>query len=333
MSQYFLPFDSPALQADKPVNATSAAAKSRTTRDAEQCRHAAEQLQKHIEAKHKSADNSLLLPPTRRRLQVSDRLLCQAQRLEQIQSTLRKLAEMHENRTISPELTDLTSCAAVERALFQAGSQSAIQRIYREAAREEAAEVRAGRMEREALLQDIPGFFPTPREAARRLVNFALVEPDHTVLEPSAGVGWLIDAVLNEAPRARVSYCEVNFYLLDVLRLKYSEKGNVHFITRDFEELDLNEFRARFDRVIMNPPFERGRDIAHVLRAYDLLAPGGVLAAIVSEGAFSREDKKALAFRDFLSTHSAATVTLPPDSFKTSGTQVSCRLVRLRKSR
>jgi len=131
---------------------------------------------------------------------------------------------------------------------------------------------------------------------------------------------------------ARVSYCELNFYLLDVLRLKYSEQGsNVHFITRDFEELDLNEFKTRFDRVIMNPPFERARDIDHVLRAYEFVAPGGVLAAIMSEGAFSRQDKKALAFRDFLRTQGGTTMTLPADSFTTSGTSVNCRLVRLKK--
>ena len=35
---------------------------------AEQCRSAAQQLQKQIDAKHKSADNLLLQPPTRRRL-------------------------------------------------------------------------------------------------------------------------------------------------------------------------------------------------------------------------------------------------------------------------
>jgi predicted RNA methylase len=130
-----------------------------------------------------------------------------------------------------------------------------------------------------------------------------------------------------------VSYCELNFYLLDVLRLKYADRANVHFVTRDFEELDLQEFKTRFDRIIMNPPFERGRDIDHVLRAYNLLAHGGLLAAIVSEGGFCRQDKKAQAFREFLKSHNASTLELPRDSFKASGTRVSCRIVRVKKGR
>lgn len=333
MSQYLLPFDSLPLEAHPPAKRLAKFEPSRIPREAEQCRYAAEQLQKHVDAKNKSADNMLLQPPTRRRLAASDALRREAQRMEQIQSTLRKLAEIHEGGTISPDLVNLTSRAAVERALFHTGGQSAIHQIYRQAAREEPVDQQVVRMEREAPLKGIPGFFPTSPEVACRLVDFALVEAGHTVLEPSAGVGSLIDAVLKQHAEARVSYCELNCYLLDVLRLKYAGRHNVHFITRDFEELDVQGFETRFDRAILNPPFERGRDMEHVLRAYELLAPGGLLAAIVSEGGFCRQDKKAQAFRKFLDNHDAATLTLPADSFKASGTRVSCSIVRVKKSR
>jgi hypothetical protein len=87
---------------------------------------------------------------------------------------------------------------------------------------------------------------------------------------------------------------------------------------------------SRFHRIVMNPTFERGRDIEQVLRTYHSLRPGGIVAAIVSEGAFSRTDRKGAKFRDFLRTHEADTISLPPDSFKRSGTRVQCRMVRVR---
>jgi 16S rRNA G1207 methylase RsmC len=333
MSQYLLPFDSLPLQAHPPTKSQFKLEPSRGARVAEQCRQAAEQVQKHIQKKHQSADNLLLQMPTRRKLEASDVLRREAQRLEQIQSTLRKLADLHAGGTISPDLANLTSRAAVERALFHTSGQSEIHQIYRQVARDEPVKQRILRMEGEAPLKGIPGFFATPTEVASRLVEFALVKPGHTVLEPSAGVGSLIDAVLQKHSQAQVSYCELNIYLLDVLRLKYADTANIHFITRDFEEVDLKELTTRFDRIIMNPPFERGRDIEHLLHAFNLLAPGGLLAAIVSEGGFCRQDKKAQAFREFLKSHDASTLELPPDSFKASGTRVSCRMVRVKKSR
>lgn len=49
----------------------------------------------------------------------------------------------------------------------------------------------------------------------------------------------------------------------------------------------------------MNPPFERGQDVDHILHAYPMLAPKGILTAIVSAGVFHRKDNKARGFRSF----------------------------------
>jgi predicted RNA methylase len=330
MSQDLLPFDSLPPQANQTAAETT---RQGDPKAAEQCRSAAQQLEKHIDAKHKSADSLLLQPPTRRRLEMSDAIRREAVRLEQIQGTLRRLGGLHEDGTIPAELAALRSRAAVERAIFQGNGKSALHEIYRQVACEETDEQRAKRMEREALLKNIPGFFPTPPDVARSLIEFASIESGHTVLEPSAGTGSLVDALLQEHAGARISYCEVNCYLLDVLRLKYSGKSNVHFIARDFNDLDLTECKTRFDRIIMNPPFERSADMEHVLRAYEFLAADGLVAAIVSEGAFCRQDTKAQVFRDFLRAHRADTITLPTDSFKSSGTRVNCRMLRVRKPR
>jgi ubiquinone/menaquinone biosynthesis C-methylase UbiE len=117
---------------------------------------------------------------------------------------------------------------------------------------------------------------------AEQLVTLACIEPGNRILEPSAGSGNLIDAVLQSSGNVQLWYCEMNCFLLDVLREKYDGKPSVHFVGRDFMEVDPTISGQQFDRIVMNPPFERGQDIDHILHAYRMLAPKGILAAIVS---------------------------------------------------
>lgn len=296
---------------------------------AARCRAAAEALVKHIQKKHAGADGMLILPPTRRRLAMADSIRREALRLEQIHGALLTLARMHEDGTMTPMLREITSVAAVERVLFDGGPEHPLRPIFEQSKRNESQGEKAARMEREALLKGIPGFVPTPAPVAVQLVRFAGVEAGDKILEPSAGAGAIIDALLQQNLNLQISYCELNCYLLDALRAKYEGRPGVHFATRDLFDLAITG-EARFHRVVMNPPFENGRDIEHVRKAYQSLRPGGMLAAIVSEGAFSRADRKAGEFRNFLRTHDADTVSLPTDAFKTSGTRVQCRMVRIR---
>jgi hypothetical protein len=299
------------------------------SRGAQQCRCASDALEKHIAARHDSANRMLALPPTRKRLQEAESQRQQATRLERIRRTLQKLAEMHEDGTITPALAALTSRAAVERALFTEGTKSTIHGIFNAIDRAELDSERILRLTREAMLLGIPGFFPTPESVAEDLVKFACFERVTSVLEPSAGIGSLVDAFRRHHPHVRISYCEINCFLLDVLRLKYEGTETAHFVGRDFTDIDIQIGDSRFDGVLMNPPFEKAQDIDHVLRARTLLAPGGTLAAIMSEGTFHRSDKKATAFREFLEKARATVVKLPADCFKASGTGVQCRMVRI----
>lgn len=293
------------------------------------CRAAAGALEKHITAKHDSANRMLAKPPTRKRLQEADSQRREAIRLERIQRTLRKLADMHENGSMVPELVSLTSRAAVERALFVESATSAIHVVYNST---DCPESRAGmvlRLSREAMLMGIPGFVPSPPAVAEELVRFADFGNPARVLEPSAGSGCLIDAVRERHHETRISYCEMNCFLLDLLRAKYEGSGNVHFIGRDFIELDISNLESSFDGIIMNPPFENGEDIAHVMHAHKFLSSKGILVAIVSEGAFHHNGKKTTAFRHFLATSKAQIVSLPAGAFTESGTEVRCRKIRI----
>jgi phospholipid N-methyltransferase len=295
------------------------------------CRSSADAMQKHIDAKHQSANNMLAQPPTRKRLRDADGLRKQAIRLERIQATLRRLAEMHENGSIVPALASLSTKGALESALFTSPADSAIYLLYNSVNRNEWSSERVLRLVREAATMGIPGYFPTPEPLAERLVEMACIEPGNRVLEPSAGTGNLIDAILKNHQDVQISYCELNCFLLDILRGKYEGMNGVRFLGRDCFDIDTIRGENRFDRVIMNPPFERGQDVDHVLRAwYLLLAPRGILAAIVSAGVFSRMDKKAKSFRQFLQNAKAVVHDIPAGSFKSSGTGVESKIVLVR---
>ncbi|ARV58058.1 hypothetical protein BZZ01_04895 [Nostocales cyanobacterium HT-58-2] len=180
------------------------------------------------------------------------------------------------------------------------------------------------RLERDLVGTKIAGYFPTPDRLADHVIETADIKPGMKVLEPSAGKGSLVDAVKRKhGEDVDVTAVEVNSKLADILKAKGYNPNQADF-------LDLKD--GDFDRIIMNPPFENGQDVEHVRHAYDLLAPGGKVVAIMSEGSFFRSDRKSEEFRDWLSSRGKAE-KLPEGSFKTSDnpTGVSTRLVVLEK--
>lgn len=155
----------------------------------------------------------------------------------------------------------------------------------------------------------IPGFYPTPPDTARYLVELADVQPGHTVLEPSAGSGALAEEI--RARGVEPDCIEVNYKLADMLRRK-----GFKTISGDF----MQHHGTTYDRIIMNPPFERGIDAQHILHALTLLNPGGIIAAICSAGLQFREDRAA--FRSAVDAYEHTWEELAAGTFKQSGTMV-----------
>jgi len=151
------------------------------------------------------------------------------------------------------------------------------------------------------------------------------------ILEPSAGQGHICDKIcekLRLSPDwALLMLCEI----LPENRHILAEKGYI------CEELELFEFAdechridVKYDRIIMNQPFERQNDISHVTAAFGLLAPGGILVTIMSAGVLFRENKKTVEFREkIMDPHGTYLDRLPAGAFKESGTLVNTILLRL----
>lgn len=173
---------------------------------------------------------------------------------------------------------------------------------------------------------DDMGFFPTPTPVAASVIRLAALGPGVRVLEPSAGTGNLL-----KPAAAIVGPKNAYFFEIDHRRAAELSLAGYHFLGHDFmEPRPLCNGIAPFDRVVMNPPFARLQDVAHVRRAWDWLAPGGTLVSVMSPGFTFRKDRVCEEFREFVSAHGGYT-SLPDGSFRVAGTDVRTVLVAVRK--
>lgn len=179
------------------------------------------------------------------------------------------------------------------------------------------------------------GFFPTPVPLARKLVELADIRPGMTVLEPSAGTGRIVDALLavddvlvtcverDAAMRKRLSQYNARVQCADV----------DDFMRFDIGRLDDGEMFG-FERTVMNPPFGKvgeGDHLDHVRHAFDLMSADGILVAVLPSSIKFRRDRRYTAFRTWLTDLEADIEDLPPGTFKESGTGVNTVTVRVCK--
>ncbi len=165
-------------------------------------------------------------------------------------------------------------------------------------------------------------FFPTPHEVAEHLCDLAEINSGTTVLEPSCGRGNIADSVWHRSPE-RLLGIELNSDMERYLAGKpYETHTGIDFL--QFTE-------GGWDRIVMNPPFSRQQDIDHILKAYELLAPSGILVAVMSTSPFFRSNQKSVDFRSFLYELGATVEDLPEAAFKESGTMVRTCVVKIKK--
>jgi len=177
--------------------------------------------------------------------------------------------------------------------------------------------------------KDFGAFMTSPKVAAQ-VVEYARIMQGDRVLEPSAGKGALADRAREEG--ASVTCIELQPGLAHELRVVH---GFTDVKQADFLTLDPAHFTP-FDRAVMNPPFDRGRDCDHVRHAYRFLKPGGVLVAIMSARAEWSEDKRHKALHRIIDQCAAIYgnrkwIDLPPGSFAHAGTNVNTVILAIRK--
>jgi predicted RNA methylase len=159
-----------------------------------------------------------------------------------------------------------------------------------------------------ALVGTKPGidFFPTPPPLAQRMVQLANINPGEHVLEPSAGKGDIADAIRSAG--GKVDAVELS----NTLRAVLDAKGH-KLVGQDFETFEPTEL---YDAIVMNPPWSGGADVRHVMRAYDMLKPGGRLVALMSMHASFASDKASVAFRGWMEELGASSEKHGAEDFK-----------------
>jgi predicted RNA methylase len=151
--------------------------------------------------------------------------------------------------------------------------------------------------------------YPTPPDVCARMVEEAELDAYMRVLEPSAGTGNILRAIGPGPDKVAV---EISAGLAQVLTRCGS---GLKIVQGDF--LECGDELGTFDRVLMNPPFNGGADIAHVRHALRFLKPGGRLVGICAAG--PRQESN---LRPMAEASGGLWEALPPDTFKEAGTAV-----------
>lgn len=251
-------------------------------------------------------------------------------------SDIVKYAKKKKDRGIEVYVRGLESCARAAKLGF-ADRESWIRgvEVFRDfisgIETDDSVRKRARSIEQTAKLASmkIPGYFPTPPKVADMMVAKANIRSGGRVLEPSAGSGAIAEAIRRAHPDVHIDVIEIQQTLRNILKSK-----GFNIVASDFLEYHPG---AIYDAIVMNPPFERNQDIAHVRHAFELVRPGGRVVALLGEGAFFRRGRVETEFRSWLSEHGVTlengekSVKLAPGTFRMSGTGANARMIVLEK--
>ncbi|MCX4094490.1 class I SAM-dependent methyltransferase [Nocardia sp. alder85J] len=180
----------------------------------------------------------------------------------------------------------------------------------------------------------LEAYYATPELLATRIVTgehsgIADLEAGTGVLEPSAGEGALVRAILHANPDVHVTAVEPNPERAATI----GSDPRVSVVVSSFEQFAATAPRP-FAAVVMNPPFALSGQptvwMDHLYTAWDLLIPGGQLLAIAPGGYTWRPQHKYRAMRDFIATHGGYE-ELPARAFATSGTEVDSVFLHARR--
>ncbi|WP_438455362.1 DUF4942 domain-containing protein [Vreelandella venusta] len=131
-------------------------------------------------------------------------------------------------------------------------------------------------------------FYPTPESLAKKVIELASegATPKMHWLEPNAGTGGLADHVPEDA---FLECYEISKLHCEVLKAKgYTQAGRKAITCLDFLQL-ANDYRGGgYNRVVMNPPFDQGRWLAHIEAAASVTAKNARIVAVLPEGAAKR---------------------------------------------
>lgn len=174
--------------------------------------------------------------------------------------------------------------------------------------------------------------FYTPTGIAELMVNMAGLREEHSIMEPSAGSGAILEVIFRYYPKSTVFVCETMKTAVMTLEKKFGDNPRFFFLNPedDGDFLKLPD-RPVFDRIIANPPFGKNQDIEHIYKMYSMLAPGGMIVTLASTHWMISSNRKEKQFAEWLSEVNGSATEMGPGVFKESGTNIPIVLIRIEK--
>jgi len=158
-------------------------------------------------------------------------------------------------------------------------------------------------------------FFETPEQLASDMVRWADIQPNDTVLEPSAGRGTLALVIARMTqPRCIELNGQCRSHLLNL---------GFNIVGDDF----LDQVHA-YDHIIANPPFTKQQDVTHCTLMIRLARKSVI--SVMSASVLFRDNKKTVEFRKLVESHNGTIEPLPEKTFAQSGTNVNTCLLKVR---
>ncbi len=159
----------------------------------------------------------------------------------------------------------------------------------------------------------------TPVKIAEQMIQYAKINNNSRVLEPSAGIGNIADKI--KEITEHVDCIEYNYNFCELLKLK----GH-NVVANNFLEYNRQGY---YDAIIMNPPFSNNQDITHLKHAYNLVKPGGIVVCITSLHWTFAKDKTSQNFREWIEEKDYFLRELPSGTFEMTG--VRSQIVVIKK--
>ncbi len=158
-------------------------------------------------------------------------------------------------------------------------------------------------------------FFATPTELANEMVRWADIQPNDTVLEPSAGNGMIALEI------SRITQP-------DCIELNGHCRGYLMGLGFNIVGDDFLDCVHSYDHIIANPPFTKQQDITHCTLMIRLARKSVI--SVMSASVLFRDNKKTADFRELVELHGGIIESLPEKTFAASGTNVNTCLLKVR---
>lgn len=170
----------------------------------------------------------------------------------------------------------------------------------------------------------------TSTEVAVKLIvstNYPLYNSkEYSILEPSAGEGFLANKIKEFFPKSKIECIELNLE-----KWKKLLDNGFHSIHGDFLKLDFGN--DKYDLIFAAPPFKGNVDLEHIMKMYDLLNDTGEIVSLTSPYWFTNNEPLQIKFREWLSDKPHKIQMLPDMSFSEREKTVPTAIINIYKWR